>query len=380
MRFEELNERISYHYASAVALRREIHAYPEVAYSEYRTTERIRHYLTYPGIIVEDLGIGTGLCALVVGKGQGKNALLRADIDALPVTEETGLPYASEIPGQMHACGHDFHTAALLAAAVMLKEQEDRLPGKALLVFQPAEELSGGGKQIASTGITDDAQVFVALHTHPPFSVGTLGIKEGPVMAAVDQFKVTVTGKGTHAGIPQDGIDPIPVLAELTLALQTIVSRRLSPFADALLSVTHLDAGTTWNVIPESGYLEGTIRTFDEDVRTEMLRQFRCLCEGICAAHDCHCEIWWLEGPPALHNDPALCAIARRVAENMGFRVDRQEDTMQGEDFAEFLRFPARRPGLFVRVGTGGTSPTITLKDTASTPASIMILAYIFIF
>lgn len=355
---------------------RRIHRHPEVGEEEFETTRLVKGVLEEYGIRQRPCPLPTGAIA-EIGFGEGPVIGLRADMDALPIEEQTDLPYKSEIPGKMHACGHDFHTATMLGAAVLLKEMEEKLPGRAVIVFQPAEEVSGGGKQIASTGLTDDAEAFLALHTFSPLQKGTLGIKEGPVMAAVDQFKVTVTGKGAHGAAPHEGLDPIPVMAEITLALQTIVSRRTDPFDTALLSVTRLAAGTTWNVIPETGVMEGTVRSFDEKVRRRVRAQFEQICRGICAAHGCGCELWWLEGPPALYNDAGLCQTARRVAERLGFRVERQEDTMQGEDFAEYLHIPRQRPGLFVRVGTGGAyaahHPKFTADPEAMYPASLFL-------
>ncbi len=355
---------------------RQIHRHPELGEEEFETTRLVKSVLEEYGIRQRPCPLPTGAIA-EIGSGSGPVIGLRADMDALPIDEQTDLPYKSEIPGKMHACGHDFHTAAMLGAAVLLKEIEDKLPGKAVLVFQPSEEVSGGGKQIASTGLTDDAEVFLALHSYPHFEKGTLGIKEGPVMAAVDQFMVTVTGKGAHGAAPHKGLDPIPVMAEITLALQTIISRRIDPFDTALLSVTRLDAGTTWNVIPETGVMEGTVRSFDENVRNSVIDRFNQICRGICAAHGCKCEIQWFEGPPPVVNDAGLCQVARDVATRLGFRVEKQENTMGGEDFAEFLHIPRQRPGLFVRVGTGGEyanhHPKFTVDPEALYPASVFL-------
>ena len=355
---------------------KQIHRHPELGNEEFETTRLVRAVLDAHGIRQRPCPLPTGAVA-EIGSGDGPVIGIRADMDALPVQELSGLPYASEVPGVMHACGHDFHTAAALGTALMLKEMEDELPGKALVVFQPAEEITDGGKQMVRSGVTDDASVFLSLHTYPFFEAGTVGIREGAVMAAVDQFTVTLTGLGGHAGYPHKAIDPIPALAELTSALQTIVSRRNSPFADALLSITHLEAGNTWNVIPETAVMEGTVRTLDPAVRQRMHDDFVRICEGISAAHALTCDIRWFEGPPALYNDSALCEIAREEAAKIGLKVDRQEDTMGGEDFAEYLCWPRERPGLFIRIGTGGGTanhhPRFTADPAALCPASLLL-------
>ncbi|MBQ8162139.1 MAG: amidohydrolase [Clostridia bacterium] len=345
-----------------------IHRNPELGLQEKATTRLVRDVLTSHGLTERPSPLPTG-CIFEVGHGDGPVIGIRADMDALPIQEESGLPYASEVPGKMHACGHDFHTAALMGTALLLKGMEDDLPGKAVLIFQPAEEITTGGKIFAQSDVLRDVTAFLSLHTYPAFPVGTLGIKEGPVMASVDQFTVHIHGKGTHAGLPHKGVDPIPVTAQLVMALQTIVSRKLNPFDDALLSITHMEAGNTWNVIPEQAILEGTIRTFDDAVRSDIKQKMEEMCSLICRSQGCTCEVEFIEGPPALQNDPALCEIAREVALEDGFTVDRQEDTMGGEDFAEYLRFPAPRPGFFVRIGTGLSFPNHHPKFVASPDA-----------
>ena len=355
---------------------RRLHRHPELGLKEYDTTAMICEILEKNWIRQRTCPLPTGAVA-EIGSGDGPVIGIRADIDALPVREMSGLPYASEVPGVMHACGHDFHTAAVLGTALMLKEMEDELPGKAVIIFQPAEEITSGGKPMAQSGVTDDVDTLMAIHTYPFFEVGTIGIREGAVMAAVDQFTIRLTGLGGHAGYPHKTIDPVPPLAEMTLALQTVVSRRNSPFDTALISITHLEAGNTWNVIPETAIMEGTVRTLDPAVRKRMRGDIIRVCEGISAAHGLKCEVGWIEGPPALYNDDRLCGIAREEAAKLGLKVDRQEDTMGGEDFAEFLCCPRKRPGLFIRIGTGGGianhHPRFTADPDALYPASCLL-------
>ncbi len=356
-----------------LALFRTLHAHPELGFEEFETTKAVRQRLEQAGIELVETGLPTGVvCA--IGHGEGRCIGLRADMDALPMSEEADLPYKSCVPGKMHACGHDFHTAAMLGAALLLKEREAELPGRALIVFQPAEELCEGARRVAETGVLDEPEWFFGIHSYPEFEAGTLGLRPGAVMASVDRFRVTLHGVGSHAASPHKGLDPIPVMAALIQSLQTIVSRSVNPFSPVLLSVTHAQAGTTWNIIPQEALIEGTVRTMDEQERAEVKERFYRQVEGVCAAWGAHAEIDWMDGSPAVINDPGLCALAESVAREMGFEVRQQEQTLGGEDFSEYLYRPVKRPGLFVRIGTGGGyaahHPLFTVDPAALWPAS----------
>lgn len=336
-----------------VAFFQDLHAHPELAWEERRTTRKVLEALHARGIETLDTGMETGAIA-VVGRQDGPVIGLRCDMDALPLQEETGLPYASTDPGRMHACGHDFHTAAMLGAAILLKEREAELPGRVKIVFQPAEETDGGARHVLATGLLDDAREFYGIHSYPGFPAGTLGIKEGPVMAAPDRFSIRVRGRGAHGAQPHKGVDPIPAAAALVLGAQTLVSRELDPFSPAVVSVTRLQAGTTWNIVPEFAELEGTVRTLTLEDRAQLREALARMARSTAKAYRCDVDFDWRDGSPPVINDAALCAAARDVALDMGFLVDRQEDTMGGEDFSEYL---AGRPGVFIRVGTGGDWP-----------------------
>lgn len=348
-----------------------LHSHPETAFEEKLTTAYLRQVLTDHGIRVLDTGLETGLIARIDGALPGRTIGLRADIDALPVQESSGLPYASVIPGKMHACGHDFHACAVLGAALLLQERRESLHGTVKIIFQPAEEVDGGGRIVARLPELDDCDCFLAGHTYPEFPAGTIGIKEGAVMAAVDRFKLLIHGRGTHAAHPHAGIDPIVIQAALVQSLQTIVSRTMSPFSHSLVSVTHVSAGNTWNVIPQTALLEGTVRTLDPDDRLRVEKQFRQIVSGVAAAYGATIDVDWTHGSPAVINDPALCALGRRVAEQHGLITDRQEDTLGGEDFSQYL---LHKPGLFVRIGTGGEHPAhhpgFTVDPAALYPAA----------
>ena len=259
-----------------------LHEHPELAYEEFETTARLRAAFERFGIRVLDVPIETGLVA-AVGSGEKPIVALRTDIDALPVTEATELSYRSVYEGKMHACGHDFHMAAVLAAALLLKEQEKELRGTVYIVCQPAEEAPGGARRVLDTGVLNDVTAIFGIHTRPIYPVGTFGLSEGGMMASVDKFELTFTGVGTHAAQPDRGCDPVVMAAQFVTAAQTIVSRNVNPLRPAVLSVTHIEAGNTWNVLPECARMEGTIRLFDADDRALVKRRMEELAAGIAA-------------------------------------------------------------------------------------------------
>lgn len=337
-----------------IAFFQDLHRHPELGLQEVRTAEKVREALSAAGVEMRDSGLPTGVLAVIRGKRPGRVVGLRCDMDALPIQEESGLPYASCEAGKMHACGHDFHTAVMLGAALLLGEQEDTLAGTVKIVFQPAEEISRGGRAMAGSGLLDDVQEFYGIHSYPQFGAGTLGIKEGPVMAAPDRFEITLYGRGAHAAQPAKGIDPIPAMAALVQSLQTLVSRYTDPFANAVVTVAHVRAGSAYNVIPETAYLEGTVRSLDQTVRQKLHDDLERMAHAVAAAYGCTADVRYEFGPDPVINDAVLCGAARDLALEMGFRVDRQENTMGGEDFSEYLKLC---PGVFIRVGTGGDYP-----------------------
>ena len=349
----------------------DLHRHPELALEEVRTTALLRKALTEAGIAVYPSGLPTGLIAVIKGALPGRVIGLRADMDALPVQEDTDLSYASEEPGKMHACGHDFHTACMLGAALEIKRREKELRGTVKIVFQPAEEVSEGGRIVARQEILQDCQEFYAGHTYPGFPAGVLGIKPGPVMAAPDAFTIRIHGRGAHAGNPHQGIDPIPAAAALALSAQSIVSRFKDAFEPAVLSVTHLEAGNTWNVVPEEALIEGTLRTLNQDLRGNMTARLNAMTEAVAQAYGCTADIRWMTGPDPVVNDPALCEQTAEIAPDLGFTVKRQDNTMGGEDFSEYLKIC---PGVFIRVGTGGGytnhHPKFTADERALWPAA----------
>ena len=337
----EVNER-------ATAHRRHLHMYPEVSGTEIETTRYIREALEAMGLTCWDLKSKTGVVA-EIGNGDGPTLALRADIDALPIVEQTGLDYASKNEGAMHACGHDFHTASLLGAVQVLKEQEANLQGKVRFIFQPAEESNQGARALISEGVLEGVDAIIGFHNKPELPVGTIGVKEGPLMAAVGQFKAEITGVGTHAAAPHNGNDPIVTACQVIANAQAIVARHTSPLEPVVLSVSHIEAGNTWNVIPEKVFFEGTIRTFNKEVERKMTEQFEKMIVQTADVYGQKGSIEWILTPPVVHNDAAVTKVVKSVTEKFATVVT-PEVTLGAEDFANYMEHV---PGCFVFIGTG---------------------------
>ena len=349
----------------------ELHMHPELSYEEYETTERIKRELAAAGIEILQIPLKTGVAAIVRGAKPGKTYGLRCDIDALPIAEETDLPYKSKTPGKMHACGHDFHTAAVFGAALLLQERKEELQGTVKILFQPAEESSHGAETVLETGVFSDVTAIFGLHTAAYLPVGTLGIRAGSVMAAVDRFELNITGTGCHGGHPDEGVDTILVAASVIQAFQSIVGRNLNPFHTGVVSVMRINGGNTWNVIPDKVELECTVRSMEKDDRIFIERRMREIAEHTAAAYGANAELLRHPGPPATVNEKAWSAFAQKVAEESGFEVVPQRNSTGGEDFAFYLE---KIPGCFINVGTGvgypNHHPKFYADEAALTPAA----------
>ena len=337
--------------------RQDFHRNPELQYDVNRTAGRVADLLRAFGVDDVVTGIGrTGVVGVIRGRngGDGRVIGLRADMDALPITERTGKDYASQVAGKMHACGHDGHTAMLLGAAKYLAETRN-FAGTAIVIFQPAEEGGAGGKAMLQDGLVErfGIEEFYGMHNMPGMPAGSFGIREGGIMAATDEFQITIEGRGGHAALPHNTIDPITIAAQLILALQTIVSRNVNPMREAVLSVTMVEAGQAFNVVPRTVKLTGTVRTLDEEVRAFMQERLRAVTDGICATFGATASIHYRNGYPVTVNAPRQTAFAADVARLVGGveRVDADVDgTMGGEDFAYMLQ---AKPGAYIFLGNG---------------------------
>lgn len=326
------------------------HRHPELSYEEFGTTVKIREILEESGIEILPYELETGLIAIIRGEKEGPVQALRCDIDALPVKEETGLSYASEYEGRMHACGHDFHIVAGIGCAVLLKERKSELEGSVKIIFQPAEESSLGALKILETDVMEDVEKIWGLHADPTNNTGVVGIREGYVTAAVDRFRIRIKGVGCHGAHPDDGIDPIPVAASIVQALQCIVTRNVNAFHPSLISVTRLQAGNTWNVIPETAELEGTVRTMDKEDRILFEKKVCEIAGYTASAFGAEAETEWIAGPPATYNDKEMVQQSMRIAGKCGFTIVPEESSMGGDDFAFF---EDKIPGCYIKIGTG---------------------------
>lgn len=333
-----------------IGLFHEFHRYPELSNEEFETTKKIKELLGQVDIEVLDLPLKTGLVAQVKGNPNGPVVAIRCDIDALPIIEETSLSYKSLSNGKMHACGHDFHTAVVLGAAYLVKKYQGSLIGTVKFIFQPGEESGDGAQKILATGVLDDVDAIFGIHNVSDYEVGVMGLKEGAMTAAVDRFEIKITGIGSHAAKPEKSVDPIIISTNIINALQTIVSRNISPTDKALLSVTHVESGNTWNVIPETAYIEGTVRTLDEHTRELIPERMKALVEGIAKSYGGNAELIWHSGSPATKNDEEWTNFASKLGRIMGYDVKRITMGLEGEDFAYYQK---EIPGVFIVVGTG---------------------------
>lgn len=336
-----------------VDVRRDLHAHPELAFEEHRTSELVARKLRDLGLEVRT-GVGkTGVVATVQGAKPGKTVMLRADMDALPIQEENETPYRSTVPGKMHACGHDCHTSILLGVARQLVRGRGELAGRVKLCFQPAEENGGGAVAMIADGVLDDPKpdATFGVHVWQDLDLGTVGVTPGPFMAAVDEFTVTVRGVGAHGAMPHTGVDPVLCLSHIVTALQSIASREVDPLAEVVVSVTQVRAGTAFNIIPETAWMNGTTRTFDDAVWEALPGRFERIVNGIAAAHGCKAEIDYKRHNRPTVNDAAMAALAHAAAAEVvgADHVRRDVRTMGGEDFSAFLN---RVPGCFIAVGS----------------------------
>ncbi|WP_296425010.1 M20 aminoacylase family protein [Yoonia sp.] len=360
------------------AWRQYLHAHPELGFACHRTAAFVAARLREFGVDAVHEGIATsGLVAIIEGNRPGPTIGLRADMDALPITEMTGAAYASTVPGRMHACGHDGHMTMLLGAARYLAETRN-FAGRVALIFQPAEEYGGGAEVMVKEGVLDRFEItqVYALHNAPGTAVGAFYTTPGPIMAAVDEFHINITGRGGHAAMPHDTADPIVAAVGMVQAIQTIVSRNHHALEALVVSVTQIHTGSADNVIPEAAYINGTVRTFDRAVQQMVMARLAAIVAGQAASFDVSAALVYEIGYPATVNDPGCTAFAAEVAR--GVCADVTDDAMRemgAEDFAYLLE---QRPGAYLFVGNGDTAglhhPQYDFDDRAA-PAGASFFA-----
>jgi amidohydrolase len=368
----------------AIALRREIHRHPELGFEEHQTSALVEREL-------DDLGIEhrrvaqTGVVGIIRGALPGKTAGLRADMDALPITEDSGETCASEVPGKMHACGHDAHTAMLLGAARELSSRKASLHGNVVLLFQPAEEGPGGAEPMIADGVLENPHIdaVTMLHVDPRLPTGSLGITPGPVNAAADELHITIKGSGGHGGYPHKAVDAIPATAAVVLALQTIASRETDPLASIVITLGTINGGYRNNVIADRVQMTGTIRTYDPEIRNGVEAKIRRVVDGVAAGYGCTAEIEIVYGYPPVVNDAALAdAFAAYVRERNGTPIEQLPPTMGAEDFAYFAE---RVPSVVGRLGIynaqlgsihSGHSPQFRLDESAIPTGIATLVAF----
>jgi amidohydrolase len=347
---EEVRENLA---EKIVALRRDIHREPELDFDTKKTAEKVLGALDGLPLDIHTGVAENGIVATLRGEGDGPTVGLRADMDALPIHEETGLPFASEIDGKMHACGHDGHTSMLVGAAHALSGMREKLNGTVKFFFQPAEEGGGGGKVMVEEGVADDVSSIFALHLWPGLPFGTAGTKAGPIMAAADAFEITVRGTGGHGAFPHLAADAIAMAAQIVTALQTVVSREVDPVEPAVLTVGEIGAGSAFNIIPETARLGGTVRTLNEDLRRKMPGRIEQIARGVAGGMRGDAELDYTFSYPVTMNDEGAARRALGVIGDLfgeEHTLELPNPSMGAEDFSFFLE---KIPGAFIWLGVG---------------------------
>jgi amidohydrolase len=335
-----------------IEFRRMLHRNPEPAFQETFTSDKIASVLRALGLKVQTGVGGTGVVAEVEGGRPGPVIALRADMDALPIQEESGLSFASERPGLMHACGHDAHSSILVGAAELLVGMREKLSGKVRLLFQPAEEINAGARAMIAAGVLEGVDEIYALHNHPGLPAGRVAVRRGPMMGSVDRIEISLEGKGGHGAIPDVSIDPIVAASAIVMGLQTAVSREISPFDSAVVTIGSFLAGEANNVIPHRAELTGTVRTFSPAVQAGMRERLERIVAKIAEAYRCKAELRYIEQTPVLvGNDACIGHVEAAACKLFGdAALQEASPTMAGEDFSVFLQ---KVPGCLFWFGSG---------------------------
>lgn len=334
-----------------IAIRRHLHAHPERSFHETETSAYLERVLRDHGIDVLANPMETGVVAQITGAHAGPTVALRADIDGLPIHEDSGLDFASANPGVMHGCGHDLHMASLLGAVFWLSAHRNLIGGTVRIIFQPAEELGLGARAVIDAGLVDGVEAIIGTHNNPNYAPGTLAAGTAPMMAGCVRFGVTLRAQGTHAGYPHKGTGPLEAMASMIMSLQTIVSRNVTPFHPLVVSVTEVHGGDVWNVVPTEAGFQGTVRYFHREDGDMAAERFHAIVEQTAAAYGIGASVDWDDFQDPLVSDPALiepvCAHIPQYASLAPIMP-----SMAGEDFAEYAK--VTRP-VFAFVGSNGT-------------------------
>jgi amidohydrolase len=349
---KDINETLKNYYKDVVSWRRFMHQNPELSFKEVKTAKYIKEKLLSFGLEVKTNIGGYGLIGILEGDQTGKTIALRADFDALPIHDEKEVSYKSQNPGVMHACGHDGHTAALLGTAKALSQFRQQLKGKVVFIFQPAEETPpGGAKFMIEDGVLDGVDYVFGAHLDSQTPLGKISVGEGYQMAAVDKFAIHIQGKGGHGARPQDAVDSIVIGSDIVSSLQKIVSRGVNPLQSAVVTIGVFQSGSAFNVIADKATLEGTVRTFDSDIRKQVEKQIYGIVEGITSAFGATYTIDYLNGYPALYNHPEETETVRTllIEQFSEENIIEIETSMGAEDFSYFL---LEKPGTYFKVGS----------------------------
>jgi len=352
MNLSDIREEVNHSFEKTVERRRFLHRNPELSFHEFRTTEYICSELVSSGITEIERPTATGAVALIRGAFPGKTVAIRADIDALPIMEENDLPFRSVTDNCMHACGHDGHASMLLTAAEIFSRHRDEMHGNVKCIFQHAEEVPpGGAAEMYEAGVMDGVDELYGLHLSSNFPTGKYGVRSGVLTSATDRFDIEIRGKGGHSSMPEMTIDPVVLGAETILSLQTILSRRLKALDPAVLSVCQVQAGSIYNIIPETMTLSGSVRTFSEETREKMPCMIREITEGIVSTNGGKCTVSYEKGYGSVINDPALTESVTEVLTGLYgpeciLKID---PIMPGEDFSALQK---NCPACFVEIGT----------------------------
>ncbi|GHO43968.1 M20 metallopeptidase family protein [Ktedonospora formicarum] len=361
---EDLKAEIDERIPDLIATRRDLHEHPELAFEEVRTASIVAQRLKALGLEVQTGIAKTGVTGLLRGGAAPENArtiAIRADMDALPIYELNELDYRSQTDDKMHACGHDGHTSIALTVADILSKRKSELKGNVKFIFQPAEERIGGAKPMVEEGALQGIDAIIGLHLISGVPIGQVGVRSGTVFASADSLQFTIKGKGGHAAMPETAIDPVVISAQIITALQTLISREISPFQAAVITIARLQAGTAFNIIPEQVVMDGTMRSYDKDTRAYLLQRITEVAQGIASSMRGSCEVQVIDGCPPCTNDAGMTGVVRQAAiDTVGVENVNESDAVRVSGSDDMAYFLDAVPGCYFIVGSGNSQKETT--------------------